>query len=92
MGKVQIQRDEDSHFLLALRENHFVVLARKAFVHDGIGWISRLSKNRGVLFGQVLVDIEFQTLVSIGKAKTPSLVSSAAYINTASMSTLVSVG
>jgi hypothetical protein len=61
VGKVQIERHQDSALALAGGKHSGVGAPRELFISHCVGVKARLFENLRALRGQVLVDLEFQT-------------------------------
>ena len=88
--EIQVQRHQHAIFRAATLGEHRITGTREFFVGDRIRFETRPTKDRRVFCWKILVDFEFQALISNGKSTVPSRVNSAAYANAASISGSVS--
>jgi len=88
--EIQVQRHQHAIFRAAMLGEHRIAGTREFLVGDRIRFETRPAKDRRVFCWKILVDFEFQALISSGKSAVPSRVNSAAYANAASISGSVS--
>lgn len=78
IAEVQVERGQYAIFRARAARDHRVVRSYKAFVKYGIGFEPGIAEDDCTVSGQVLVDLEFQTVCSKGSSAVPSRANSAA--------------
>lgn len=92
VSKVQVESHKHARFGAATVQERGIRRAAEALLGDRSRLKTCFSQCRGKFGGQVLVDLEFQALISSGRSTVPSRANSAAYARAASMSPSWSVG
>ena len=83
VAEIQIQCDQYAIFSSGAIRYHCIVRSRQPLIDYCIGIEAGVSEKNRTLSGQVLVDLEFQTVCSKGRSAVPSRASSAAYARAA---------
>ena len=78
VAEVQVERDQYAIFRARTARDHRVVRSYKALIKYGVGFKPGIAENDCTVNGQVLVDLEFQTVCSRGSSAVPSRANSAA--------------
>jgi len=78
IGEIQIQRNQDSAFCAAALEERRIRCSRKPLFGDCCRFKACVAEYPRAFFREILVDFEFQALVSSGRSTVPSRASAAA--------------